>query len=51
MNTVGLDMCEAFTAYENQQFSDAVNIIYPKRYQIVKLGGSNAQVQLDINTF
>lgn len=43
MNTVGLDLCEAFAAYEDQQFSAAVNIIYPKRYQIVKLGGSNAQ--------
>lgn len=44
MKSVGSDLCEALIAFEDGQFDKAVDIIYPKRYQIVNLGGSNAQV-------
>ena len=41
---MGLPICEAFVAYDEQDFAKAVDILYPKRYNIWKIGGSNAQV-------
>ncbi|XP_052069856.1 tetratricopeptide repeat protein 38-like [Mytilus californianus] len=50
MKSVGSDLCEALIAFEDGQFDKAVDIIYPKRYQIINLGGSNAQRDV-INLF
>ncbi|CAC5389483.1 Tetratricopeptide repeat protein 38 [Mytilus coruscus] len=50
MKSVGSDLCEALIAFEDGQFGKAVDIIYPKRYQIINLGGSNAQRDV-INLF
>lgn len=49
MKSVGADLCEALVAYEDGDFSKVVDLIYPKRYDIIRIGGSNAQVCL--NTF
>lgn len=39
----GIHLCEAFIAYENGNYSQAVELLYPVRYDIIKIGGSNAQ--------
>ncbi|CAH1783936.1 unnamed protein product [Owenia fusiformis] len=40
---VGLAICEAIAAYNNEEYDKAVDLMINKRYQIVKIGGSNAQ--------
>lgn len=40
---VGLPICEALVAYDNQEYDKTVDILYPLRYNIWKIGGSNAQ--------
>lgn len=44
MKSFGADVCEALVAYDDEDFSKVVDIIYPKRYDIIRMGGSNAQV-------
>ncbi|XP_035670026.1 tetratricopeptide repeat protein 38-like [Branchiostoma floridae] len=41
---VGVAMCEAFLAYDEGDFARAVDLLAPLRYQVVTIGGSNAQV-------
>ena len=43
---IGLSICEAFVAYDNEDYAKAVDILNPMRYKIWKIGGSNAQVRL-----
>ncbi|XP_052252233.1 tetratricopeptide repeat protein 38-like isoform X2 [Dreissena polymorpha] len=40
---VGLAICEAFVAYHEGQFDRAVDILFPVRYKVWKIGGSHAQ--------
>lgn len=40
---VGLAVCEALVAYDEGQFSKAVDLVNPVRYQVIKVGGSHAQ--------
>ncbi|NXP51542.1 TTC38 protein, partial [Heliornis fulica] len=40
---LGLPLCQAFVEFENGNCDKAVDLLYPIRYQIVQLGGSNAQ--------
>ncbi len=37
-------MCEAFIAYDDGDFAKATDLLYPIRYKVVTIGGSNAQV-------
>lgn len=43
---VGLQICEAFIAFHDGDHARAVDILYPLRYKIVKIGGSHAQRDL-----
>lgn len=43
---VGLALCEAFEQADKGNFDNAVEILKPIRYKIVKIGGSNAQRDL-----
>ncbi|XP_053382109.1 tetratricopeptide repeat protein 38-like isoform X1 [Mercenaria mercenaria] len=45
-NEVGLPICEAFVAYKEDDPARAVDILYPLRYKIIKIGGSHAQRDL-----
>ncbi|XP_013418392.1 tetratricopeptide repeat protein 38 isoform X3 [Lingula anatina] len=40
---VGVPLCEAFEAYDNGDFGKAVDLLYPIRYKVIKIGGSHAQ--------
>lgn len=40
---VGLSICEAFVAYKEGDPGKAVDLLYPHRYKIIKIGGSHAQ--------
>ncbi|XP_066270383.1 tetratricopeptide repeat protein 38-like [Branchiostoma lanceolatum] len=42
----GVAMCEAFLAYDKGDFAKAVDLLAPVRYQVVTIGGSNAQRDL-----
>lgn len=46
--SVGLPLCQALVEFENGNCDKAVDLLYPIRYQLIHLGGSNAQVK-DIN--
>lgn len=37
---------EAFQAYENGDYDKAVEIMKPLKYEIIKVGGSHAQVEI-----
>ncbi|XP_072015550.1 tetratricopeptide repeat protein 38-like [Amphiura filiformis] len=39
----GLPICEAFVAAADGDFATAVDLIHPVRYDIINIGGSNAQ--------
>lgn len=39
-------MCEAMMAYNEGNYSQAVALLYPLRYQMVDIGGSDAQVSI-----
>ncbi|XP_071966189.1 tetratricopeptide repeat protein 38-like [Antedon mediterranea] len=43
MNEVGVVMFEAFQAYDDGDFSKAVETMLPVRYQVINIGGSHAQ--------
>ncbi len=44
LKDVGLPLMEAMQQYEEGNYEAAVNLAYPVRYNIPKLGGSDAQV-------
>lgn len=41
--TLGVPMCQAMSEYDQGNYSRAVDLLYPLRYNIVKMGGSDAQ--------
>ena len=41
---VGLALCESLVAYDNGDYAKAVDLVSPVRYQVIKIGGSHAQV-------
>nr|XP_033809119.1 tetratricopeptide repeat protein 38 [Geotrypetes seraphini] len=41
--TLGLHLCQALIEIEDKNYSKAVDLLYPVRYQIFQIGGSNAQ--------
>ncbi|XP_070533335.1 tetratricopeptide repeat protein 38-like [Ptychodera flava] len=43
---VGAVICNAFQAYDSGNFAEAVELFLPIRYQVWKIGGSNAQRDL-----
>ncbi|XP_009707212.1 PREDICTED: tetratricopeptide repeat protein 38, partial [Cariama cristata] len=43
--SLGLPLCQAFVEFENGNCDKAVDLLYPIRYQLIQLGGSNAQVK------
>lgn len=42
---IGIPMCKAFIEYDQGNYSNAVELLYPLRYKIVDIGGSDAQVR------
>ncbi|XP_061438455.1 tetratricopeptide repeat protein 38 isoform X2 [Rhineura floridana] len=40
---LGLPLLQAFIEFENGNYDKAVELLYPIRYQLVEIGGSNAQ--------
>lgn len=40
---VGIIICEAFAAYRYGEFAKAVELLYPIRYEVNRVGGSRAQ--------
>ena len=42
---VGLSLCEAFVAYDDGDYAKAVDLLTPLKYDILSIGGSNAQVR------
>lgn len=49
-NNVGLPLCEALVAYRNGDYTRAVDLLRPPRYDFVTLGGSHAQRDLFVET-
>ncbi|XP_025946707.1 tetratricopeptide repeat protein 38 isoform X3 [Apteryx rowi] len=41
--SLGLPLCQAFIEFENGNCDKAVDLLYPIRYQLIQIGGSNAQ--------
>ncbi|NXL36414.1 TTC38 protein, partial [Glaucidium brasilianum] len=41
--SLGLPLCQAFVEFENGNCDKAVDLLYPIRYQLIQIGGSNAQ--------
>uniref|UniRef100_A0A8C0FEJ0 Tetratricopeptide repeat protein 38 n=1 Tax=Bubo bubo TaxID=30461 RepID=A0A8C0FEJ0_BUBBB len=41
--SLGLPLCQAFVEFENGNCDKAVDLLYPIRYQLIQVGGSNAQ--------
>ncbi|XP_034542176.1 tetratricopeptide repeat protein 38 [Notolabrus celidotus] len=41
--TIGVSMCQAMMEYDQGNYSQAVDLLYPLRYSIVNMGGSDAQ--------
>uniref|UniRef100_UPI0037E88DDA tetratricopeptide repeat protein 38 n=1 Tax=Semicossyphus pulcher TaxID=241346 RepID=UPI0037E88DDA len=41
--TLGVPMCQAMIEYDQGNYNRAVELLYPLRYDIVKMGGSDAQ--------
>ncbi|MEQ2310819.1 Tetratricopeptide repeat protein 38 [Ameca splendens] len=44
--TVGIPMCQAMMEYNQGNYSQAVALLYPLRYRMVDIGGSDAQRDL-----
>ncbi|XP_048732566.2 tetratricopeptide repeat protein 38-like isoform X2 [Ostrea edulis] len=40
---VGIPLCEGILAFENGEYDRAVEILYPLRYDVIRIGGSHAQ--------
>lgn len=43
--SLGIPMCQAMVEYNQRNYSQAVELLYPLRYRIVDIGGSDAQVR------
>ena len=43
--TVGVPMCQAMMQYDQGNYNRAVELLYPLRYRMVDIGGSDAQVK------
>lgn len=43
--TIGIPMCQALMEYDEGNFNQAFELLYPLRYQMVDIGGSDAQVK------
>ncbi|XP_041651555.1 tetratricopeptide repeat protein 38 [Cheilinus undulatus] len=41
--TLGVPMCQAMAEYDQGNYNRTVDLLYPLRYDIVKMGGSDAQ--------
>ncbi|NWI14590.1 TTC38 protein, partial [Crypturellus soui] len=41
--SLGLPLCQALVEFENGNCDKAVDLLYPIRYQLIQIGGSNAQ--------
>ena len=46
MQIVGVPLLESIREYEEGNYEEAVDLLYPVRYHITKLGGSDAQVYI-----
>ncbi|CAL1596028.1 unnamed protein product [Knipowitschia caucasica] len=44
--TVGIAMCQAMIEYDQGNYDQAMELLYPLRYRIVDIGGSDAQRDL-----
>lgn len=44
--TIGIPMCQAMLEYNQGNYSQTVELLYPLRYRMVDIGGSDAQVSL-----
>jgi len=44
MDDIGLDLCKALVAFDEEDYNTTVDLLYPKRYRVIDIGGSNAQV-------
>lgn len=44
--TIGIPMCQAMMAYNQGNYNQAMELLYPLRYRIVDIGGSDAQRDL-----
>lgn len=42
--SVAIPMCQAMMAYDQGNYSQAFDLLYPLRYHMVGIGGSDAQV-------
>lgn len=42
-------MCEGIVAFEDGDYSKAVELLYPIRYEMIKIGGSDAQVDITLH--
>ena len=47
---VGAQMMNAFVAYDEGHYADCVALMKPLKYDILKIGGSNAQVWTEMKT-
>lgn len=43
--TIGIPMCQALMEYDQGNYSRAFELLYPLRYRMVEIGGSDAQVR------
>lgn len=43
--TIGVPMCQAMMEYNQGNYSRAMELLYPLRYRVVCVGGSDAQVR------
>lgn len=43
--TVGVAMCQALMEYDQGNYNRAFELLYPLRYRMVDIGGSDAQVK------
>ncbi|KAK7890894.1 hypothetical protein WMY93_022857 [Mugilogobius chulae] len=44
--TVGIPLCQAMMEFDQGNYSQSVDLLYPLRYQVVNIGGSDAQRDL-----
>ncbi|XP_070611355.1 tetratricopeptide repeat protein 38 [Erythrolamprus reginae] len=46
VSTLGMPLLQAFVEFDQGHYDKAVELLYPIRYQVVKIGGSNSQRDL-----
>ena len=44
---IGAQMMSAFVAYDEGHYADCVALMKPLKYDILKIGGSNAEVRIE----